>query len=451
MINRYLVKIASFILIFCVLIQPSESRAENLIWEYDYKILALPGSLNNIPVANSNSPELVTTDGILLSTFKPEGKKYPQAHLDNVFNGKFEIFTHHVVYNRGEDFTDMYEGIILYNPSYKKVDLKVFSSSTYTTTKSPFIKVSEHLQNNNGSIHAGPGDKVSQDILREKNYLDKNTISIPSKSYYLLLNESIPISPKGKANARTSHFKLESNGDVYLADLAMFREGEDKPNLKDWINILTNYNLSDKRDNVPTPLNQEKKDKFFYGRVSGISKSSRWESKITSDNNEYLEINEEAQTLVYGINTLYNNTLSTNQIQSSEMKKRYNDTAYQSHGNYGLTYDIEIPIHNKRSEPISLSVSFDSPIRISENISGKISYFEQPKENIKFRGDIKVIYDSPLGFQKITKYFHIVQRFGEQGKPLVSMLISPKEKKNIKITFVYPADCTPPHALTISY
>jgi hypothetical protein len=428
----------------------SYAKAENLIWQYDYKVLPLPGQLNDIPVANSNSPELVTTDGILLSTFPPKDKEYPDAHLDRAFNGKFEIFAHHVVYNRKDDFTDMYEGIILYNPLSKKVALNVFSSSSYTTTKSPFIKLLEYLPNNNGNIHAGPGDKVSQDILREKNLLKEKTIIIPSKSYYLLLNESIPISPKGKANARTSHFKLESDGELYFADLAMFREGEDKPNLKDWINILTKQDLSGKRDNIPTPLDDKKKDKFFYGRVSGVSKSSKWYSKITSDNNKYFEISKDSETIVYGINTLYNNTLSTKQVQSSEMEKRYYDTAYQSHGNYGLTYDIEIPIYNKSENPVSFSVSFDSPVRMPENTSSPISYMEKPPENIKFRGDIKVVYDSPLG-DEITKYFHIVQRFGEQGKPLASILISPKEKKNIKITFVYPADCTPPHALTISY
>jgi hypothetical protein len=38
------------------------------------------GKLDNVPVFNSNSPELVQTEGILLSTFPPTAKASPEAH-----------------------------------------------------------------------------------------------------------------------------------------------------------------------------------------------------------------------------------------------------------------------------------------------------------------------------------------------------------------------------------
>src|SRR5687768_11561165 len=68
--------------------------------DYDYKVFPLPGSLNDIPVFNSNSPEIIKTEGILLSTFPPENKEYPEAHLNMTFNGKFDIFTHHIAIER---------------------------------------------------------------------------------------------------------------------------------------------------------------------------------------------------------------------------------------------------------------------------------------------------------------------------------------------------------------
>lgn len=60
------------------------------------EVRALPGSLDEVPVFNSNSPEVVQQDGILLSTFPPEGMANPEAHLNYAFNGRFDIFAHHI-------------------------------------------------------------------------------------------------------------------------------------------------------------------------------------------------------------------------------------------------------------------------------------------------------------------------------------------------------------------
>lgn len=51
----------------------------------------LPGSLDNVPVFNSNSPELIQTDGILLSTFPPGGKASPFCNAYSQPNGPVTI------------------------------------------------------------------------------------------------------------------------------------------------------------------------------------------------------------------------------------------------------------------------------------------------------------------------------------------------------------------------
>jgi len=56
----------------------------------------LPGKLDSVPVFNSNSPELVLKEGILLSTFPATGKKVTSAHLDFPLRGQFDIFAHHI-------------------------------------------------------------------------------------------------------------------------------------------------------------------------------------------------------------------------------------------------------------------------------------------------------------------------------------------------------------------
>jgi len=55
------------------------------------EVRSLPGKLDNVPMFNSNSPEWVKKEGILLSTFPPEGKTVPTAHLNFPFQGKFTI------------------------------------------------------------------------------------------------------------------------------------------------------------------------------------------------------------------------------------------------------------------------------------------------------------------------------------------------------------------------
>ena len=57
------------------------------------EVRSLPGSLDNVPMLNSDSPEWVKKEGILLSTFPPEGKKVPAAHLRLVkLNNKNPFF-----------------------------------------------------------------------------------------------------------------------------------------------------------------------------------------------------------------------------------------------------------------------------------------------------------------------------------------------------------------------
>ncbi|CDN10734.1 hypothetical protein RintRC_0698 [Richelia intracellularis] len=76
-----------------------------------------PGKLNTIPTFNSNSPEKVLNPGILLSTFPPQGKQEPTAHLNFPFKGRFDVFAHHLAQTRiPGDLRTLYLGILLHNP-----------------------------------------------------------------------------------------------------------------------------------------------------------------------------------------------------------------------------------------------------------------------------------------------------------------------------------------------
>ena len=86
----------------------------------------LPGHLDQVPVFNSNSPELVLSEGILLSTFPSNSKKVPTAHLNFPFIGRFDIFAHHVAKAETPDkVRSLYLGIILHNPDVKPIKVDI--------------------------------------------------------------------------------------------------------------------------------------------------------------------------------------------------------------------------------------------------------------------------------------------------------------------------------------
>jgi hypothetical protein len=457
--KKYLSWLTYFVGSTITLLNPPSVSAQTYLMTYPYEVQPLPGKLNNIFVANSNSPEIIKSEGVLLSTFPKHGKTYPEAHLDMSLNGKFEIFTHHIAVEREKnDLTNVYQCLLIQNASDKEITLKINSSAKYSTgPDAGFIKLPDYVDNPQGKIFAGPGDRVSQDILREKIYQNESerSVKIPANDFYILMNDKIPISRFAHSNGKTSLFKLETDGSVYVADLAMYEKQSPisnekiKPDLSDWLNILQNGKLADKRDFVPTPLDRPYVDRFFYSRVSGVAVGSEWKSKIINENN-YFKIPEKNKGIAYALNTVYNNTYGTKQVQSGYMIKRYDDTAYQSHANYGVTYDIEIPLYNGNSESTSVAISFDSPLRTKDDkYERELTYYDEPPEKITFRGEFLVKYKSYFGIEK-EKYIHVVQRFGQMGLPLASIFMEPGEKRTVNIRYIYPADCTPPHVLTIT-
>ncbi|MBC7475205.1 MAG: DUF3370 family protein, partial [Candidatus Sericytochromatia bacterium] len=288
-----------------------------------------------------------------------------------------------------------------------------------------------------------------------KNYYNKSFVEIKPNQSFMLMNEKIFIAPLATINGKTTMFKLNSDGPLYVAELAMFKRSsifstdDTNPDIDEWISLLNNSNVSEKRDHIPTPLNINYQGIFYYSRVSGVVKGNKWDAKIINEN-DYFKIPNKSKGVAYALNNVYNHTFGTNQAQSGNVIKRYSDTAYQSHANYGVTYDIEIPLYNLNQEATSVAISFDSPIRTVDDIrQDKVSYYENPPEKITFRGDFKVEYQNSLG-NIVKKYIHVVQRSGQSGLPLVSIFMQPGDKRNVKISYVYPADCTPPHILTIT-
>ena len=418
------------------------------------EVRALPGGLDDVPVFNSNSPELVLQEGILLSTFPKIGKQFESAHLDRSFTGRFDIFAHHIAKGTPEDLRTLYLGIIAHNPSNTSVTIDILQASSHLSQPdAPFVELPPFVENNTGSVYAGPGSRVGSEVLRgfrQNGFPAK--ITIEPNGYTLILNQDIPVRPlTPPINGRSALLRLRSSGPVYLASMGKFaladEQGKERaPNLEEWRSLLQTSNLSSPRDRVPTPIAQTK-GSLIYGRVAGVAIGSRWQGVLSDRNSTSLAIPKAGSAISYGISLLHRGTLGTGQNQTAKMERRYLDTAYEAHGNYGIEYNLVLPLENKSNELKTIKVSIETPLKRDDTQQG-LRFFDPLPKNVFFRGTVRVRYTNDKGRSQ-TQYFHLVQRRGQMGEPLLVLQMKPGEKRRVLVDLIYPADATPPQVLTV--
>jgi hypothetical protein len=423
-----------------------------------HEVRALPGQLDNIPVFNSNSPELVLKEGILLSTFPGDNKQVPEAHLNYPFQGRFDVFAHHVARAEPpEDLRSLHLGILLHNPGTEPVTVNILQAASYLSQPdAPFIQLPSFSRNILGNIFAGPGDRAVSDVLRgRRQETFPAQIVIPPGQNKMLLNLPIPVKElTPPLNGRSTLMRLNSSGKVYAASMALFARqnadgSERAPTLAEWENVLQTGELSTPRDRVPTPLDATNQGRI-YGRVAGVSQGSMWRSLVV-DNPQarYLTIPQPGQAFSYPLSSLHGGRLGTNQIQTAPMLVRYPDTAYMAHGNYGIQYSLQLPLHNNTGNQQRVSVAVQTPIK-EDNLSKQgLRFFTNTAPQVFFRGSVRVRYTDDQGNPR-TQFTHLVQRRGQPGEPLVLLNIPAGDRRLVEVDFIYPPDATPPQVLTVA-
>ncbi|AFZ46769.1 hypothetical protein Cyast_0797 [Cyanobacterium stanieri PCC 7202] len=409
-------------------------------------IRPLNGELNQIPVFNSNSPELVLGEGILLSTFSPENKNNPDAHLDFAFNGEFDVFAHHVSRPPEEgDMRTLYIGILMHNPTDEDVNINILQGATYLSQPdAPFISLPSQILGRN--VFAGPGSRVMGDILQNRRQeIFPESITIPAGESRMLLNVPIPIhSLTPPLNGRSTYVRLRSDGEVRMASLAMYRDDEDDaPEISEWQEMLTNGELSSPRDLAPTPPDAE--GAFRYGRVAGVSIGNMWRADLVDDDSQVLNIPNSGEAFSYGLSTLVRGRLGSDQVQTAPLAVRYSDTAFEAHGNYGVQYSLTLPLYNPTNEEQTVRVRMSTPIKKDV---GELEFLDEPGPQVFFRGLVQVRYTNDEGLPR-WRYFHLVQRRGEEGQDLLTVNLPPNGNRLVSVDFLYPPDATPPQILTV--
>ena len=294
----------------------------------------------------------------------------------------------------------MYQGVIVYNPGNKPVTLDILQAASYLSQPdAPFIELPPQVDNSNSNIYAGPGSRAVNDILRGRRESDFGPgLIIPPGKSQLLMNHPIPV--RGLVpplNGRSTLMRLRSDGIVYVASLAMFarvdgRGNERSPNLAEWQNLLDNGNIAGPRDRNPTPP-EITEGQLIYGRVAGVALGSQWRA-LLSDNQatSNLAIPQPGTAFSYPLSTLPRGMLGTNQVQSARMLVRYPDTAYRAHGNYGIQYNLSLPLYNSTSKNQTVTVAIQTPIKTDKLTSGGLSFLEPPAPQTFFRGTVRVRY-----------------------------------------------------------
>jgi hypothetical protein len=470
------------------------------------EVRPLPGGLDEIPVFNSNSPEVVQQNGILLSTFPKQGMASPDAHLDYAFNGRFDIFAHHIARGTSpDDRRTLFFGVVVYNPGTEPVAVTIYQGISYLSQEAPFIELPDARLSTNGGVYAGPGSRTATDMLRGANQPHwPNRITIPPGHVHLLMNTPIPLRqltvpangshPQGSiipkpparpmtvtaadaqinvetgengaaeplplppprpipSNGRTAMMYLSSSGPVHVASLARYADllpngNERVPTLQDWLQVLKQGNLAGPRDIPPTDPESYRYGRFYYGRVAGVAKGSSWKATLTdSPDTDVLTIPAPGNAFSYVISSVDRNTFGTGQIQSAPMVARYPDTAYRAHGNYGVRYHLKLPLYNNRSTSQTITLKFQTPMRDEELVQG-LRFRRPPENRIFFRGTVRLKFRNQMGLER-THYVHLVQRRGQESEPLLQLNIPPESRQDLEIDLIYPADATPPQVITL--
>lgn len=427
------------------------------------EVYPLPGALSAQPLFNSNNPEVVQTEGILLSTLSPANQANPAAHLDFAFTGPFGIFSHHIARPADEkDLRTLYQAFLLHNPGEGAAKVTVTAGATYRSQPdAPFKQLPPMVPNQRGKVYAGPGSRIADDMLRGKRpnqKLVKREVEIKPGETVVLAKLPIPVGkwvPPLNGRSTLLHLTTEE-GKVQVADVAAFATAssggkEVVPTDAYFIKLLNKGELAGPREKPAS--SPDAKSGFAYGRVAGVSQGTHWLQDESAAAQCFM-VPTVGKAMSFVVSGLDRGTFGTGQIQSAPLLVRYPESAYRAHGNYGLFYDVVLQLKNSQAETRCVEVLFQTPLK-TDKLEHGLTFAEPPYKPVFFRGTVRATYPDLKGKLR-SKHFHLVQHRGERGASLstgdsnlASVSIPAGERRQVRLQFVYPPDATPPQVITI--
>ena len=413
------------------------------------QVAPLPGGLDPVAMVNDNNPELITGPGILVSTFPGQGRKVPAAHLDVPLQGRFDLFSHHVFAGKPESLNStLWLALVAKPRGEQPVTLRLLGGSTALSQSldpamagAPFLPMPTLLEEATAPAWSGPGSRVANELLRRQ-------ISAEIPQHWTLQAGAltnllvVPLPVRGLdplINGRNLQLRLVSDGAISLATLAAFGPPDQPPGPDTWASLL-NGGLSPK-EHQPTPRGAS--GKIVYSRVSGVQKGSTWRGALTDPDRSWLSAS--SAPISWPLSSLERGSLGTGQVQTAELHSHYPGTAWAAHGNYGVEYDLSIPLRNSGTRPVQLQLALESPLK-NDRPMGGLRFNTSPSKAVMFRGPVEV---TGLDGDRGRRRFHLVLRAGQEGPALGSVSLPPGGQRHLRVRFIYPADATPPQVLSL--
>ena len=433
------------------LLPPGRALAEPVL--RPQTVAPLAGSLDRVLMVNDNNPELITSPGILLSTFPGTNRSHPTAHLDLALSGRFDLFSHHVYAGKPESAeSTLWMAVVAQPRGQQPVSLKVLGGSTALSQSvdglepgAPFLPLPQLLPQEGTAIYSGPGSRVATELLlkQRSSVIPESWNLAPGAPTTLLV---LPIPVRGLdplLNGRNLQLRLESSGPISLATLAAFGTNNQPPDAALWQQIL-NGDLSPK-EHPPSP--QGSTGPMVYSRVSGVQVGSSWRGRLTDPGKTSLSVSR--APISWPISSLARGSLGTGQVQTAPLKAFYPGTAWAAHGNYGVEYALTLPLKNDTSQPVVLQLALESPLKTDLPIGG-LRFNGTPSKAVMFRGTVEVAgLDNAQGQSSGRQSFHLVERAGDQGPVLGTISLPPGGQRSLQVRLIYPADATPPQVLSL--
>ncbi|MEB3172542.1 MAG: DUF3370 domain-containing protein [Cyanobacteriota bacterium] len=416
-------------------------------------VAPLPGGLDPVLVVNDNNPELITAPGILLSTFDGKGRGIAEAHLNVPLNGRFDLFSHHVFAGKPESLdSTLWLAVVAQPRGNQPVALKLLGGSTALSQSldpahpgAPFLPLPALMPQGMTPVYAGPGSRVATELLaRQRSGLPSEQWTLEPGQLSTLMVLPIPVRGLDPLlNGRNLQLRLQSDGPMSMAVLAAFGPNDQPPPPQIWAGLLEGP-LSP-REHKASPKGAP--GPMIYSRVSGVQRGSVWTARITDPGKPYLSTDR--APISWPIASLERGTLGTGQVQTAELAAYYPGTAWAAHGNYGVEYDLTLPLRNTTARPVSLQLAFESPLKGDQD-QGGLRFLPTPARAVMFRGTVEVSgLDAAAGRVAGRQSFHLVLRNGQQGPALGTVTLAPGASRPLRVRLIYPADATPPQVLSL--
>ena len=428
-------------------------------------VAPLPGGLDGTLLINDNNPELIKGPGILLSTFAPLGP-HPEAHLNSPLNGVFGLFSHHVYAGQPTRLdSTLWLAVVAAPRGARQVRLEQLGGATSLSQSlqpgengAPFMPLPPLLRQGLSPVWSGPGSRVATELLaRGPNPRLPQSWNLPAGQLSTLLTLPIPVRGLDPLlNGRNLQLRLRSDGPLDVALLAAYGPLDGPPPAALWQTMLISDGLSPK-EHTPTPRGAS--GPIIYSRVSGIQVGATWRGRLSDPGSTSLSVRR--APISWPIASLERGRLGSGQVQTAELKVFYGGTAWAAHGNYGVEYQLHLPLRNDTTAPVTLALAFESPLK-SDLAEGGLRFVAGPPGSgpVVFRGTVEVGGLSPVEAPRSQpdrgpaavlgpQAFHLVQRAGERGPALGLVRLAPGESRLVRVRLIYPADATPPQVLSL--